>query len=229
VVVSPHTPRRRSFGVSTGTTLAGDLGQFGADAGFVLPGAADLADAIAAAAARRGLPVHRFEADDADHGATVPLVFVQRAGWRGPTVLLSLPHPSDDAGCRRLGEAVAAAAGGARIAFLASGDMSHRLRPGAPAGHDPHAPRFDAEVVAAVAAGDAARLAAIDPELRERAAEDVIESLLVAEGAAGGAVAGRRVLSYEGPYGVGYLIAMLVEEGGDAPVPVPELPPALKE
>jgi aromatic ring-opening dioxygenase LigB subunit len=141
----------------------------------------------------------------------VPLVFLTDAGWRGPTVRIALPYEPTHEACEAMGRAVAAAAGARkeRVAFVASGDMSHRLLPGAPSGFDPRAKSFDAAVVRAVEAGDATGVREIDPALRDLAAEDVVDSLDVAIGVMGGADGGHRVLSYEGPFGVGYLVAIL--------------------
>jgi len=87
--------------------------------------------------------------------------------------------------------------------------MSHRLKPGAPAGFHPGAKDFDRFVSEHVARGDFARAVAVDDELRELAAEDVIDSLAVAGGAVGYRADGFRFFSYEGPFGVGYLVATL--------------------
>ena len=43
---------------------------------------------------------------------------------------------------------------GRRAAFVASGDLSHRLKPQAPAGYNPDAHLFDEEVVAAIRSCD---------------------------------------------------------------------------
>jgi AmmeMemoRadiSam system protein A len=94
---------------------------------------------------------------------------------------------------------------------LASGDMSHRLCEGAPEGYDPRAPRFDAAFRALIEGGALDRLAAVDPELRELAAEDVVDSCVVAAAAVDFDATGCRVIDYEGPFGVGYLEAILHE------------------
>src|SRR5690606_1145463 len=62
----------------------------------------------------------------------------------------------------------------------------------------------------AVARGDDEALFALPGALRDRAAEDVLDTAQIAASATGSA-AGREVLSYEGPFGVGYLVAVLHE------------------
>jgi hypothetical protein len=93
------------------------------------------------------------------------------------------------------------------VGVLAMGDGSARRSEKAPGYLDAAAGPFDAAVAAALAAGDAGALAALDPAEGER---------LLAAGvpvwrAVGGALAGRRVrarLRYDdAPFGVGYLVA----------------------
>lgn len=212
VIVSPHTARRRdSFGVVNQDRLVGDFTDFRAPGVAVsLPVATAAIEPVRAAAAAIGVATHTLTVPRLDHGALVPLHFAALAGWRGPTLLLSLPWPGSGAEVA-MGEAIAAAAAaaGGRWAFLASGDMSHRLVPGAPAGFHPRARTFDATFAACVAAGDLRAAVAIDPALRELAAEDVVDSVAVAAGAVGFDVTGHEKLAYEGPFGVGYLEAVL--------------------
>jgi hypothetical protein len=49
----------------------------------------------------------------------------------------------------------------------------------------------------------------VDSELRELAAEDVIDTLTIGVATSDFSATGGRFLSYEGPFGVGYLIAIL--------------------
>ena len=84
--------------------------------------------------------------------------------------------------------------------------MSHRLLPDAPAGYTPLGRDFDALVQAAFATGDERALTAIPAELIDAAGECGYRSLLVLFGALRGRSYATRVLSYEGPFGVGYLV-----------------------
>ena len=196
VVISPHSPRRpNAWGAWIGRHR-GDLGEFGApEVAVDLPDAPEVGAALGTAGIS-GKPL--------DHGAMVPLSFLWEAGWRGPTAILALPW--GEAGSAAVGQALAALGG--RTAVIASGDMSHRLKPGAPAGYHPQASAFDAGFVAALTAErweDA--LAAAH---RDIAAEDVVDSTAVAMAAAG-APENAEVLSYEGPWGVGYTEAILLD------------------
>jgi AmmeMemoRadiSam system protein B len=113
----------------------------------------------------------------------------------------------------RFGEAVGRAvmAAPSRILYVASSDLSHRLLPGAPAGYDPRGAEFDRAVAETFAAGDWDALLAIDAGLVRAAGECGYRSLAVLSGVVAalktaGGHARNRLLSYEGPFGVGYLV-----------------------
>ncbi len=233
VLMSPHAPLLGdAFLVDTAASYEGSLADFGAPQVRLAPaGDVELARAVLEEAARRHVPaldrgasLAPLESGELDHGALVPLSFLDRRS-RWPLVELSLSmlpyeyHAS-------LGAAVASAAGalGRRIAFVASGDSSHRLLPGAPAGYSPEAKRFDEEVVRLVREGDFAGLSRIDPELVEQAGECGLRSWIALGGFLAGREVATRVLAYEGPWGVGYITAV----AADPPV-VAGLPPAVSD
>jgi MEMO1 family protein len=212
VVISPHSPRRpEAWGLFDGPTLSGDFGAFGAPEvahRFRVDAAA--VEAVRTAARAEGLATWTPPAGPLDHGAMVPLHFVAEAGWAGPTVLLSMPWPGTGTE-PAMGRAIARAAESRheRWSVLASGDMSHRLKPGAPSGFHPRARDFDLALVDAVTRGDLHGAATIDPDLREIAAEDAVDSLTVAAAAVDWDSSGHERLCYEGPFGVGYMEAVL--------------------
>jgi AmmeMemoRadiSam system protein A len=218
VLISPHSPRRRrAFGLWEGSRLHGSLAQFRApQAAVELPAAPLLRAAITAEMEHHGLTTWPIPADSLDHGAVVPLWFLAEAGWAGPTVILSLDYPGES-GCPEVGAAIATAAAhlDQRVAVIASGDMSHRLQPGAPAGFDPRAHQSDERFLAALRQPKPAALLHLDPGLLELAAEDALDATVVALAAAGWRSEGREVLSYEAPFGVGYGVAVLFAEAWD--------------
>lgn len=215
VVVSPHTPRhRQAYGYVVGETLRGDFHTFGIrgyEASFK-------ADAAAAATIARhiehaGLLAAPANVPNLDHGALVPLWFLRQAGFQGRVAVFGFPWDSAPGDSHRFGQAIASAMDtlDRTWGLLASGDMSHALKHGAPAGFHPRAHLFDEQVVACVKDDRLADLGHIDADLRTLAAEDVVESLETADGALGLDHTGHRFLSYEAPFGVGYLVAVLRE------------------
>lgn len=210
VLVSPHAPRLpRSAPVYGSTRVAGSLSRFGAPSARI-----DLPNDLALVARLRGRS-HEFVTIEGplDHGALVPLWFLAEAGWRGPTAVVGIPSLAGRDDLRRLGESLASAVEplpGPTV-YVASGDMSHRVMPGAPAGYDPRAASFDLACRDLLAQGDLSAMVELDDELREAAAEDVIDPVMVVASATGFVTVGAGVLSYEHPFGVGYLVAVLHE------------------
>jgi len=229
VVISPHSPRMPGhFGLWSDSRLSGSFSRFGAPlVGLEFLNDLALVAELKVQARRVGIPTWEINSQPLDHGALVPLWYVAEEGWRGPTAVLSLNYPGE--GClRELGRALHRAASrlGRRIAVIASGDLSHRLTLDAPAGYEPRARDFDAEFIGCLRQGAYRDLEKIDPKLRNLAGEDALDSTLVAVAAANWEATGHEVLSYEGPFGVGYGVAILLDSeiaaGPSAAVPLAE-------
>jgi AmmeMemoRadiSam system protein B len=212
ILISPHAPlEERAFVAYDGPRLRGDFANFRAPHATVdVELDAGLLGAIEAAANEEGFRVTRLRSRELDHGTAVPLYFLARNGWGGRCVALGYSFLSDEDHLR-FGVSVARAVErlGRATAFVASGDLSHRLKPGAPAGFNPEARRFDEEVVNACRECEPARVAKIDRNLRRLAGECGYRSMLVAIGASSGVGHDCDVLHYEAPFGVGYLVAQI--------------------
>ena len=149
VLVSPHAAREARAYAMTSCGVSGSLARFGASRASVrLPGDAALTASLREAAAARGIETAGLPASQLDHGSVVPLWYLVQAGWDGARVVVALAM-EDNSRIGELGECVAAVATllGRRVAVVASGDMSHRLQPGAPCGYDPEAAKFDREFI----------------------------------------------------------------------------------
>ena len=94
------------------------------------------------------------------------------------------------------------------VVFVASADLSHRLTPSAPAGYDPQGSVFDRRVVELLSEGDFAGLTLLDDKLVQAAGQCGLRSLIALGGFLGDeASRNPQIFSYEGPFGVGYLVA----------------------
>jgi len=151
------------------------------------------------------------EMEELDHGAMVPLWFLQNAGFKGPVCVLGFPWRSTQEAHTEFGRFLRQACGRyeGRAAIIASGDGSHRLQHGAPSGYHPRACEFDKAFKELVETGELLNASRLPVDLRDLAAEDSSESMAIAAGAIGDTVPNARVLSYEAPFGVGYLVAVL--------------------
>lgn len=219
VLMSPHAPGvYDTFLADTSEELSGSMTEFGDDTVYTWPGDPELAAALIDRIDAADIPIASRDADERlragwlDHATIVPLSFLEPT-QSVPLVVLSLSYLSY-ATHRALGDIVREVADdlGRRIVFVASGDLSHRLTPDAPAGFDPRASQLDEHIVDAVSHGTLGALVSIDPELVELGGECGLRSIITLGGFAGEDPSPTRVLAYEGPWGVGYLTAMVGEE-----------------
>ena len=215
VLISPHAPLEAdSFVAYNGPEVFADFSRFNApETCFTAKVDEDLLEAIKRAAASRQYEVLMLPEQDLDHGIAVPLYFLFRNGWEGKIVTLGYSYLSNDDHLH-FGSCIKQAVDqlGRRVAFIASGDLSHRLKPSAPAGYNPDAHYFDEKVVAALRANAPQQITEIDYNLRRLAGECGYRSMLVAIGACAELPLSCEVLSYEAPFGVGYLVAQLTHQ-----------------
>lgn len=220
IVSSPHTILYRDyFHIAPGDGAVGDMSRFGAPE-VRIQASYDtlLREEIIRRAEAEGLHAGTLGQRDPelDHGVLIPLYYLRKAGVRCPIVRMGLSgfSPLDH---YRLGKCVqdAVNALGRRAVFLASGDLSHKLKADGPYGYAPEGPQFDDAVTRTMASGDFLEFLTIDPALCERAAECGLRSFQVMAGALDGLIVESQLLSHEGTFGVGYAIALFPVTGRD--------------
>ncbi len=212
LIVSPHGQwQYGAMGVFTGTASRGDMLSWGSRTTEVsLPNDQDFVKCLANECETAAIPLNSLGsgAYALDHGVMVPLHFLLPSLKGLPVVPLTfsaLPISAHlDFG--RVLHKVASALN-KRAALIASGDLSHRLIPGAPAGYDPKGKDFDKHVVRASAKMDIKSILDMNDEFIERAGECGLRSITILMGALQGQKVKPEILSYEGPFGVGYLVA----------------------
>ena len=221
VVMSPHSPvHTDAFLIQCEETMSGSFAQFRApQVKIEAPGDERFATLLEEHARKQGVPVARRRPGDAgsgvlDHGVLVPLYFLAPPEYM--LVCLSITF----IGYREhfaVGKAIARAAEayGHPVVFIASGDLSHRLTREAPAGYYPDAHLFDEEIVSIFEDADFARLQQLNPRLVADAGECGLRSIYALAGAVDGRSVESEVLSYEGPFGVGYMVARVRPGGPD--------------
>ena len=218
VLMSPHAPAvYDTFLIDTSERVEGSLAQFGDTQTYSWPGDPLLAETLVARLDAADIPTAPRSADVRlkngwlDHATIVPLSFLDPARSRR-VVIISLSYLSL-ATHRELGRIVRETADklGRRVAFIASGDCSHRLKHDAPAGFSKRGAEFDAALVHHVQDGALSALVHMDADLIEAAGECGLRSFVALGGFSGADPVSTRVLSYEGPWGVGYLTALVGE------------------
>jgi AmmeMemoRadiSam system protein A/AmmeMemoRadiSam system protein B len=211
ILTSPHSILYSDyFHISPGKSAKGNFGGFGAkNVAFQVEYDEDFVEALEECAEREGLEAGTLgEKDTAlDHGTMVPLYFINevlqdfklvRIGLSG----LSLPDHY------HLGKCITKTAEklDRRIVFVASGDLSHKLKEDGPYGFSEEGVRFDKEVTEAMRQGDFLRFLEFSPDFCESAAECGLKSFIIMAGALSGKSVTSELLSYEGTFGVGYAV-----------------------
>jgi len=92
------------------------------------------------------------------------------------------------------------------IAVIASGDLSHTITKDAPAGYNPKGKKFDNKLIELLKNKKAKDLLKLDKELIAGASECGLKSILIQQGIMDGINYEPHLLSYEAPFGVGYLV-----------------------
>jgi MEMO1 family protein len=98
--------------------------------------------------------------------------------------------------------------------IVASSNLSHRITPDAPHGFSKLGAEFDELIRDAFARGRLRDLLDVPSQLPREASECGFAPLLVLGGAFDGRAVNGRVLSYEAPFGIGYLVAEVTAQEG---------------
>lgn len=221
LMITPHGPIfGDGIGVNMSEQLKGSLARFGApQVSLEFKNEVVLADELKWTAGDHRVMV--IDIDDSvaaeynidrelDHGLMVPLYFLNKAGVHLPLVAVSMGMlPLEQLYAFGLAVREAADKHGMKVAVLASGDMSHCLIEGAPSPYNPRGGEFDREMVRLMGAADARGIFNLEDDLVENAAECGLRPIIMMLGALDGFNVNSEVLSYEGPFGVGYMVVAL--------------------
>lgn len=218
VIITPHggvfsdavtMPARKAF--------QGDLGRFGAPQ-VALEYTRDetLAELLLQSCQDKEVPIADLDESIArqygvslqlDHGILVPMSFFYRLKPKPrllPVNMGLLPREQLYLFGMSLREAIDKFPG--KVAVIASSDLSHRVIPGAPAGYSPRGSEFDLKLKELLETFDVPGILAMPEDLQEEAGECGFRPILMMLGTLDGYEVDGRVLSYEAPFGVGYLV-----------------------
>ena len=220
IVTSPHVVLYADyFHISPGKRAAGSMAAFGAPrTRLEVEYDIDLRRELIQRAEQAGIRAGTLGERDAnlDHGTFIPLYFLREAGIQCPILRIGLSGFSPSAHYQ-FGKIIAQAvdALGRKAAFIASGDLSHKLRPDGPYGFAPDGPVFDQEIVKAIQDADFLRFLTLDPGLCERAAECGLRSFRIMAGALDSHAVKAEFLNHEDIFGVGYGVGIFTVTGLD--------------
>lgn len=209
LIISPNGPTRPDgLSLNIGPKLNLNFQEFGhlATIKSFLP-ALSLADDLKAKLGREK-PVNYISQNNLDYGTAVPLQLLT-ADLRTTKILPLFPAENLDKHAHfNIGQEVGAVlrARPEKIAVIAAGDLSHRLKKKSPAGYTPKGARFDNRVIEYLSeeAGGRDKLLAIDEKLSEEALEGGLKQLAIMLGIIGDGYQ-TEILAYQTDFGIGYL------------------------
>lgn len=219
ILTTPHGPVFQDFiHINLKQELSGDLKRFGApDVKLEFRNDLQLAGGIMKIANTEGIPcggldellAERYKiSGELDHGAIVPLYFIANEYNKFKLLHISIAGlPFKE--LYRFGCCIARAVElhEEKVVFLASGDLSHRLKEDGPYGFDSTGPEYDKKLVEYLKIPDPEGLLQFKEGYLEKAGECGLRSFLMMFGALDGRKITSQVYSYEGPFGVGYAVA----------------------
>ncbi len=209
IVISPHSliyPDQ--FNVSGMKKLFGTFGQFNQpEIMMELQNDIDLAIEIDKAAKKEGIKTLLYDNDgeffELDHGLMVPLYYLRSQSENTFKVVPIAYSGLDKASHFAFGQVLRDVAKNypGRVGILASGDLSHQLL------QNPEGKEFDKKLKKDLMADSISEILQYDEEWLESIGECGYRSILILLGALDSIESKCEVLSYEGPFGVGYLVA----------------------
>ncbi|MDL2233371.1 AmmeMemoRadiSam system protein A [Ruminococcaceae bacterium OttesenSCG-928-L11] len=219
LVFSPHAVAYSDYiHISPGEEAEGDLAPFGAPGPLHATYDTELVRAIAAYCKAEGFPAGTLgERDPAlDHGVLIPLRFINETYSDYKLVRISLSGLSREEHYRfgmLLNRCIEAL--GRNTVIIASGDLSHKLLESGPYGYVPEGPKLDKALTAAMERGSFWDFLTLPDALTDKGADCGLLSFVMMAGVLDCKAVKPRLLSYEGPFGVGYGVASFEVLGED--------------
>jgi len=214
IVISPHMVHYpHLFNICGMGDLFGGFSAFGF-AEFEWHGRNNvgLATEIADKSEEEGIPAILYnngeEEYEIDHSVMVPLYYIMQKIEHSFKVLpigYSVASRGEHYSFGQIIAAVCERHKDQRIAIIASGDLSHRLLENP--GSQNTGKAFDKEIVELVKKGDEFSIVNIDEDILDHSGECGYRSILILLGVLSGRDYAPEVYSYEGPFGVGYMVA----------------------
>ena len=220
VLSSPHSVMYSDYlHISPGYEASGDMGRFGApNVKISVSYDAELSSKICELSEDEDIPAGYMGQRDKslDHGTIVPLYFIMQKYTDFKLVRLGVSGISF-ADHYKFGKLVQKASDelGRRVLYVASGDLSHKLKDDGPYGFDASGPVYDEKIMDCMGRGAFGELLSFDPYLCDKAAECGHRSFVIMGGALDGLKVKTHKLSHEDVTGVGYGICTYKVVGDD--------------
>ncbi|WP_330615463.1 AmmeMemoRadiSam system protein A [Romboutsia sp. 1001713B170207_170306_H8] len=216
VIITPHgTMFSDAIAISNEEYIRGDFGQF-RDFDTQIEGTIDKEfneglinicerENISAAGVDSNL-LRRFNRDyELDHGAMIPMYFINKY-YKDYKIVHITYAALSDIELYKFGMAIKESAKNLnkKIVFIASGDLSHRLSEEGPYEYSPEGSKFDKALLENLQSGNVLNVFNMDKYAVQCAGECGLRSVFIMLGAMDKEKVNGELLSYEGPFGVGY-------------------------
>lgn len=221
IVVTPHGPVfSDAVALSCEESISGDLGKFRAPkVEFNLDINVPLTEKIITYAEEEGIWCAKISKESAgeygvsyelDHGTMVPLYFINDK-YKDYKIVHITYGLFTKMQLYRFGMMIKKAVedSNTNAVFIASGDLSHRLTKDGPYEYSSYGEVFDKEIIQKLGKGDVSGIFNMDKAVVEGAGECGLRSFYVMLGAMNEYEIEGELLSYEGPFGVGYGVMKL--------------------
>ncbi|MBS3810867.1 MAG: AmmeMemoRadiSam system protein B [Halanaerobiales bacterium] len=214
ITISPHgAVMREAISIIDQEVTRGDFRDFGySNISFAMDVDLHFIDLLKKNAAGEGLNTISLQDRNGthlDHGVLVPLYYLKQAGLKDiPLVAINMTF-WDYSELYKFGKIVNKTIEecDVKAVAIASGDLSHKLKPGAPAGYDENAEKFDKTLVKHIKNNELEKIKDMNKGMIHRAGECGHRPMVILTGILSEHTVETDLKSYEGPFGVGYAVA----------------------
>jgi AmmeMemoRadiSam system protein A/AmmeMemoRadiSam system protein B len=207
IITSPHTRLYNdAFYLLPNKTIKGDLSKFGAGSvSFEEENDLELLDEIEKVCNEEEVSCARKIEMDLDHGSMVPLYFIRKYLPKCKIIVIGFSYLSlvDN---YKMGEVIKKAVNNLnrKVVFVASGDLSHKLKEYGPYGFDSDGPIYDEKICNTMKNANFNELLEYEENFLDKAAECGHRSFTIMAGALDSLNVEPIFLSHEDVTGVGY-------------------------
>lgn len=208
IILSPHgLIQENTFTINAAPEFSLNLGQFGFLNNKKIKGDIVLSYNLKQKL-KSDFPIQQITINPTDYGSAIPLYLFQTQIPKLKTIIIY--HSGLDLETHRrfgimLGQFLHEQKD--RIAIIASGDLSHRLKKSSPAGYSPKGAKFDNKIIEYLndAQNGSQNLLNIDSNLSKDAGECGLKAIVTLSGVLENFKHEAKVLAYQTDFGIGYL------------------------
>jgi MEMO1 family protein len=208
LIISPHGPLDfNQFTIIDSPLLLGHFYNFGDfKTELIFKNDLEKIKLIEKECSLKDIPLRKIKEKELDHGSLVPLYFLSQ---KAPKIKV-IPIGYSDMSTKehfQFGKSIKEALRKEKVAVVASGDLSHILSKESPAGYSKRGKEFDEKLISFLEEKNIEEILNMDSILIEEAGQCAYNSIIILLGILNETEWKPEILSYQDPFGVGYLTA----------------------